>query len=659
MLIQKLENTTITNAQSTSFSVQSSGKMFKILMAGLYSNKPESITREIWSNAYDAHKMVGKESVPFEVVFPNTFREEFVVRDFGPGISHDDMQKLYTVLGYSSKEESNDAVGKWGVGRMSPMAYTDTFTVTSWHKGLKATYNVIFDGMGEPTLQTLVAPAPTDEPSGLRVSFPVSRRDVGTFQQAAKRVAIGFDVKPVVTGVPDFDWDSLKITFQGNGYDWYKPDYYKLTGAYAKMGCVLYPIDHNQIKDASVSDFLRNSHIIIHFPIGDLEVTASRESLSYGANDPTTANIEKQVKSILEGMCKEAQDKIDACESSWEAYCEAINSFGVTSSSLSKILRDNLKINGKTVENKFFLGEWVSLNHLTHRKTLSSQSVNYLTNAHTNKITKITYVSSKVTRVKDRLREVCKSNNYVIYCESKENLEVARKLFPANLFLDLATVTPPAYNKKPKGQVQVRDIHNKIITINFEDGGVYIPWTGGRADYTFDPILLALNASGLGKDKQVVMVPKTLQERFIKSSAWVELKPLVKEWVEKNRSTLVACAETPVTPPFASVYTSIKGKGMALVQALAASQSNDCLGLNQGAVANLLYAYGFPFKDGVATGSELAKEAVRKVKEYYPLWDNLYYTPNSLQTYVSLVDDLDTLKEENAALKEQVFSLMS
>jgi len=76
-----------TNSQTTKdFTIQASGKMFHMVISGLYSDKPKSITREIWSNAFDAHAMVGKEAVPFEVTFPTAITPTFTCRDFGPGI---------------------------------------------------------------------------------------------------------------------------------------------------------------------------------------------------------------------------------------------------------------------------------------------------------------------------------------------------------------------------------------------------------------------------------------------------------------------------------------------------------------------------------------------------------------------------------------------
>ena len=188
---------------SKDFTIQASGKMFHMVISGLYSNKPQSITREIWSNAFDAHAMVGKEDVPFEVTFPTTLNPTFSCRDYGPGIAHENMEGFYTVLGHSTKENTNKAVGKWGVGRMSPMSYTDTVSVVSRHKGMITFYSIQLGPDGSPCLHVLAPPMPTTEESGLEVSFPVKREDINSFQQAAKVVSYGFDVKPRIKNSKD------------------------------------------------------------------------------------------------------------------------------------------------------------------------------------------------------------------------------------------------------------------------------------------------------------------------------------------------------------------------------------------------------------------------------------------------------------------------
>jgi hypothetical protein len=290
-------------SSSTTFTIQASGKMFHMVISGLYSNKPQSITREIWSNAFDAHAMVGKQYVPFEVTFPTSITPTFTCRDFGPGIAHDDMEGFYTVLGHSTKENTNTAVGKWGVGRMSPMSYTDTFSVVSRHKGMIAYYTIQLGPDGSPQLHVLAPPMPTNEADGLEVSFPVKREDIHKFQTAAEIVSYGFSVPPTVSNSKTKQFEGVKKLFQGDGYYLYEGSGLN-GGTYAQMGCVLYPIPPQYLD--------RRINAVIQFDIGDLEVTASREALSFGPNDPTEANIKKRVAEVIKNLFQKMQEQIDA-----------------------------------------------------------------------------------------------------------------------------------------------------------------------------------------------------------------------------------------------------------------------------------------------------------------------------------------------------------
>jgi len=324
MISNKTQREVSSNSANTKeFSIQNSSKMFQMIISGLYSDKPQSITREIWANAFDAHCMVGTPDKPFEITFPSSLTPTFTCRDFGPGIHHDDMEGFYTVLGHSTKEDTNDAVGKWGVGRMSPMSYTDSFSVTSYHKGMVGYYSVQLGPDGAPQLHTMVPPSPTDKPDGLEVSFPVQRKDIGLFAEAAKRVSLGFDIKPVVRGQPDFVWPEIEKYFEGDGWYAFRSTYKSPhRGTYAKMGCVLYPIDVDTIRGSLTHaqlKLIRSCNFVIDFDIGDLEVTASREGLSYGRLDPTTDSIRKKlecilgnIKDVVEEAIKESPTYFDA-----------------------------------------------------------------------------------------------------------------------------------------------------------------------------------------------------------------------------------------------------------------------------------------------------------------------------------------------------------
>lgn len=266
------------------FTIAANGKAFRVLIDGLYSNKIRAVTRELWSNAADAHVAAGNETTPFKVTVPTTLDPVFRVRDYGIGLSHADVMHLYTTVFQSTKEGTNDATGMLGLGSKSPFAYTDTFSVVTYSGTEQRTYIANIAANGVPEI-THIETAPNYEPRGVEVSFPVNRSDVKTFQSEAQWTSIGFKTKPITVGM------DLKMPVpRMEGADW---AIYPSTGfgdvpgrTLIRQGVVCYPAQ------TSVNLGL-NWIVIIDVPIGTADVTASRESLSY------TNDTSRRIKDII------------------------------------------------------------------------------------------------------------------------------------------------------------------------------------------------------------------------------------------------------------------------------------------------------------------------------------------------------------------------
>jgi len=337
---------TTATSESRDFTIKANGKAFKILIDGLYENKVQSIVREIWSNALDSHVEAGHPERPFAVTFPSMYNPTFTVRDFGTSLSHEDVMGLYSTVFESTKEDTNTAVGKFGLGSKSPFAYTDTFTVTAFMDGKKRVYSALISEDGVPQIH-FMGEFDTDEERGIEVMFPIETRDINAFRKAALRVSHGFDIKPDVIQKSDDDdfngWPELEILGEGDGWK-------LLSGciegysqqAYAKMGCVLYPINVNAITDLNSAERkLLQSTMVIDFPVGDLEINASREALSYGPKDPTVDSIRMRIRTIVQEMVQTFVDQYAAASTYWEAcilFREHINS-----GSLPEAVKEHLK----------------------------------------------------------------------------------------------------------------------------------------------------------------------------------------------------------------------------------------------------------------------------------------------------------------------------
>lgn len=184
--------------ETSSFSIAMNRKAFRVLSDNLYSNKIGSIVREISCNAYDAHVMAGKKDIPFEIHLPNAFEPWFSVRDFGTGLSPEDIRTVFTVYFESTKDQSNDAIGAFGLGAKTPLAYTDQFTVTSIVNGTRRIYSVFKSSSGIPDI-ALMDESVTDNGNGVEIKLSAKREYFYRFEQEVRQQLNYFIVKPVIT----------------------------------------------------------------------------------------------------------------------------------------------------------------------------------------------------------------------------------------------------------------------------------------------------------------------------------------------------------------------------------------------------------------------------------------------------------------------------
>jgi len=299
------------------FRIRNSAKAFNILSSGLYANKIKAIIRELSCNAIDSHTAAGTTQ-PFEVHLPTTLEPWFSIRDFGTGLSHDQVTKIYTTYFESTKTESNEFIGALGLGSKSPFSYTDNFTVTAIQNGRKGIYSAFINDVGVPSI-ALMGEEAVAESNGVEVKFSVNDRyDFSKFTDEAVKVYRWFPVLPTITGntiiIEPAEYETKNII---PGVHSLKNDFHGRNSSTAVMGNIAYPIDVPQAEQSleGVHQLLKCG-LVIEFGIGELDFQASREGLSY--IPLTIDSIRKKLVAVNSALAKVLAVEADAIEGQWE-----------------------------------------------------------------------------------------------------------------------------------------------------------------------------------------------------------------------------------------------------------------------------------------------------------------------------------------------------
>lgn len=326
MKLQNTDREVLTNSQKESkFTINASAQAFKILSDGLYEHKIAAIVRELSCNAYDAHVENGNQDEPFKVVLPNNLHPYFEIEDYGIGLDDEGVREVYTSYFTSTKNDSNDAIGAFGLGSKTPFSYTTSFTIRARKNGMERLYTAYIGADGAPCVNMVMEKA-TEETSGVKIAVPVKEHDFFQFKHEASFILSFFKTQPIVNdpnfsvAVPDviseLDEDGMvtrQIDYTGSSL---------YTGKiYAVMGGVCYKLDEFWIRNEVASQYLNSivlgsaysssrATLFIKFDIGELEVAASRETLSL--DEETKVKVIDRIRSRVQKLKEKDQQKINA-----------------------------------------------------------------------------------------------------------------------------------------------------------------------------------------------------------------------------------------------------------------------------------------------------------------------------------------------------------
>lgn len=292
---------------SVEIAENSGAKIIAMLTHNLYSNPLQSFIRETVSNAVDSTKEAGNDN-PVVVSLTTVNNDtRITVRDFGTGLSPERFDQVFRFLGGSTKENSNDYIGCFGIGRFSCLAVANEAEITSFYDGVCYKYLMYktSNGINIDLLDT----QQTEEENGLQVSVVIKRSPNCIY--AVKNTLAYFDNVVIINddyienNVKKGKIGSIKPIKLSNGGDFQ-----------VVMNGVCYYVDFDKIENVIGVDktlLIKQTAIdcVVDVKIGDINVTPNREEIMY--DDYTCNNIYNRVleikKEFLEFKKQEITEK--------------------------------------------------------------------------------------------------------------------------------------------------------------------------------------------------------------------------------------------------------------------------------------------------------------------------------------------------------------
>lgn len=300
------------------------GAMNKIagILTDMYPDPGLAFIRELSCNAWDSHIAAG-QTRPIEVTVGKQGSQlslpVCVIEDFGLGLNEDEVTRIYSQYGATTKDQSDDFVGMLGIGSKSPLSYTDQFTVQAAKDGHQIIVAATRDDNGALTM-TILDGGSTDRPNGVRVEVPVKANDTELLHKAERIFGFWERGTVLLNGeepTPFWEADEAvditdSITVVPSAV---LPDSSK---DYVVMGGIGYPTDFGFYRQV----YSDSRSIIARIGVGGVSFTPNREELMETERTKATlTNIKHEFKAAARRL---VQDAVDSATTHGEALHEFV-----------------------------------------------------------------------------------------------------------------------------------------------------------------------------------------------------------------------------------------------------------------------------------------------------------------------------------------------
>lgn len=228
----------------------------------------------------------------------------WATEDFGVGLSESRVLDVFCSYLKSTKENTNGAIGCFGIGSKSGLSYTDVVHIRTRYNGVERVY-MLRKGEKSPRLDNFSA-EPTSERNGTQIriyiktvkkySWAGPEPETDKFAEECKKQLAYFDNVYFSGSYSTGLVNDYKIV---EGKNWIKNTAINpFSGTHLCLGKVAYPIDWDNLGVEKL-----NCNVALKFEIGELDIIQTREDVKY------TPRTKEAIIQKIEDFKEEVRDK--------------------------------------------------------------------------------------------------------------------------------------------------------------------------------------------------------------------------------------------------------------------------------------------------------------------------------------------------------------
>ena len=324
------------------------------LLQDPYKNPIGAVVREYVSNSFDSHAEAAFirdnsiEDIRKEYSIYNDYSDEYVVElkqhmekfeddavkvsiekddsgwfwaaeDFGIGLSPERVKDVFCSYLKSTKEDTNNLIGAFGIGSKSGLSYTDIIYIRTRYNGTEYQY-MLRKGEKSPRLDKIIETG-TTEKNGTQIKLYIKSRkkyswansepEIDRFQDECKKQLAYFD-NVYFAGRLDIpneykiiEGDNWKLSSQSSPF----------SGLHMCLGKVAYPIDWDALGLEKIE-----LPLALKFDIGELDIIQTREDVKYTPR--TVESIHNKITSLKEELKRRWEEDNDYLTNDFKLYLQ-------------------------------------------------------------------------------------------------------------------------------------------------------------------------------------------------------------------------------------------------------------------------------------------------------------------------------------------------